>query len=260
MAAQANFPEMTKHISVLCGCRQTPSRKSASRTAHRSQPSRQGLFRDGFTLTELLIVVAIIGVLVALMFPTLGSLRDKAMSAKCAGNLRGIGSAIAVNVSENNGKWLVMDQMYGSWDITMRDRGILTTDKTSFCPSCDPKTYQQNQTYGATWMGYTAVPEDQNVLLYSTNSAGTRTYFEINMMKISQPSKFLIMADSYTTRFKTQYHIIQGNSGMDEIHLRHNNRANALFADGHVGALDWKGLKEIGYRMAFTESGVLTNF
>lgn len=249
---------MIQGNSATRGCQ--PVRKVGKKSANPTSPSTPDPSGTGFTLVELLVAVAIIVILIALLFPALRSVGDKSASAKCAGNLKGLGAAVGVNAAENNGKWLIMDQMYGSWDKTMRDRGIMDSDKASFCPSAEPKSYGLYQTYGVTWMGVTAVPEDQNVLLYSTNTTGTRTYYEINMLAISQPAKYLIMADSFTTRFRSQYHIVQGNTGMDEIQLRHNGRANVLFADGHVDALDTKGLKQIGWRMAFDKKGVLTNF
>jgi prepilin-type processing-associated H-X9-DG protein len=252
---------MIQWTSVTCRGKSEIVRKLGNKSSDPMSLPKHSRFGSGFTLTELLIMVTLIGVLFALLFPTFGSFRDKTLSAKCVGNLKSIGAAIGINISDNGGKWLVMDQMYGSWDKTMRDRGILSSDKASFCPSCKPKSYELYRTYGATWMGNTAVPEDKSVLLYSTNSQGTRTYYEVNTVAISQPSKFLIMADSYSTRNNGgQYHIVQGNTGMDEIHLRHNGRANVLFADGHVNALDPKGLKEIGWRMAFDQKNVITNF
>lgn len=50
--------------------------------------------RKAFTLIELLVVVAIIGMMASLAVPAVQTGIEKAKSAKCMGNLRGIGSAV----------------------------------------------------------------------------------------------------------------------------------------------------------------------
>ncbi len=69
--------------------------------------------RKGFTLAELLIVVAIIAVLVAIMIPVFGASRANALLAKNAANVRSVyaeklvaalesatGSTVTVNITE----------------------------------------------------------------------------------------------------------------------------------------------------------------
>lgn len=56
-----------------------------------------------FTLTELLVVVAIIGVLAALVFSGIGKMRENSRSARCLSNLRQQGLAITAYAADNKG-------------------------------------------------------------------------------------------------------------------------------------------------------------
>jgi len=57
---------------------------------------------SAFTIVELLVVVAIIGVLVAIVVPSLSSARYLARRAHCASNLRNIGNAAHTYAAEQN--------------------------------------------------------------------------------------------------------------------------------------------------------------
>ena len=50
--------------------------------------------KQGFTLVELLVVIATLGLLVALLLPAIGSVRESALRTQCASNMRQVGLAI----------------------------------------------------------------------------------------------------------------------------------------------------------------------
>jgi len=60
---------------------------------------------EGFTLVELLVVVAIIALLLGILLPALGKAREVARSAACMANLRGAGIGVSVYQTEWDG-WL----------------------------------------------------------------------------------------------------------------------------------------------------------
>ena len=61
---------------------------AASATSHASRRPGGPTFRQAFSILELLTVIAIIAILFALLFPTIGRARGQAKQAVCASNLR----------------------------------------------------------------------------------------------------------------------------------------------------------------------------
>jgi prepilin-type N-terminal cleavage/methylation domain-containing protein len=64
--------------------------------------------RGGFTLVELLVVITIIGMLMALVFPAIGAVLDTVKANQCANTLKTIGTAISTYQAQRSGKWPVV--------------------------------------------------------------------------------------------------------------------------------------------------------
>jgi prepilin-type processing-associated H-X9-DG protein len=75
-------------------------------------PKQPG-FSAGYTLVELLVMVAILGVLIAMVYPGASNALQSAKAAKCMGNMRSYGTAVLAFAADNNG----LPEWGGSGDV-----------------------------------------------------------------------------------------------------------------------------------------------
>ncbi|MBM3860691.1 MAG: prepilin-type N-terminal cleavage/methylation domain-containing protein [Verrucomicrobia bacterium] len=71
----------------------------STQIAHAKQQPR----RPGFTLIELLVVISIIAVVISLLFPAIGMMKNKAKRASCMNNVRQITQASLLFSTDNGG-------------------------------------------------------------------------------------------------------------------------------------------------------------
>lgn len=91
--------------------------------------------RNGFTLFELLAVIATIGILAAILLPALARSRESARRASCMANLVQLGMALRMYAEEHE-RTLPWSGGGGNADCLLELRGnYVTDDHLFFCPS-----------------------------------------------------------------------------------------------------------------------------
>lgn len=227
-----------------------PEYQSNSLDLNKHRTSRKIL---GFTLVELLVVVAIIGILAALLFPLGKSMMEKGNSTKCISNLRQIGGAIQQYSADNDGFFPYsagpsyegknISHPFSGWQAPLAyylGVGQLSpstiyksqasydnpTAKHPFnCPSC--KTAFRTYTANKYAMGY--LP-----------SGETSPYPRRKATAFLRPSQLILISDMETVNGQ----VMQNSGAFDDttyqtlIGTRHNGKANALFADFHIEAIE----------------------
>lgn len=220
--------------------------------------------RRAFTLVELLVVVAIIIVLAALVFTISGRMMAAAQSTECMNRLRQTGAIMIGSASDNHNRIRIFKGGSGSFDyrpyFILRDEMDLpdssyeahygTLSKIMFCPAApEPKTphwncfglnFTNSEIAGVTW-------RTESVKDAQGRSANVSS---LSLGSVSSPSEFLLVGDSCRADGQQIFRI----SGSDLVGLRHRDKANALFLDGSVRALDRAELGQIGFKHAYDTS------
>lgn len=206
------------------------------------KPSSKNSNRPGgFTLTELLIVIAIIAVLAAL--GTMGAIRmrGRAEDTKCVNNLRQIGTALGIYVTENNGNYPYSNDPntlgFSHWSAPLPKllnvgEGFpafptrAAYDKPSAvhpfnCPTCKTKS----RTYAA----------NMNALCFLGQGGN---YKMRNMAVVPNIATLVLIADDTQgdpPPNNSGKGVFDSNSYTRQIGIRHTGKkANMLFGDFHV--------------------------
>ncbi len=228
--------------------------------------------RLGFTLVELLAVVAIIGVLAAIVIPVVGHVRVSARTAECLSNLRQINSAIHLYAIDNrrllpygydtvNGQWYrVIDGYFGNRQETGVSAFQANTGSPVLFCEAESVKHDSGNASASKRTNYSANPR-----LMPTNqpTAAGSVKARVSLNEIVRPSEVILIADgTVRTDGNPSFHgcsdysfyqqtgvnvtvVAQGDTPVTqtppggngtEIAFRHGGRAQVVFVDGRAAA------------------------
>ncbi len=229
--------------------------------------------RRAFTLIELLTVIAIIGILAALVIPTVGRVRESARAAQCASNLRQINLAVKLYIEDNKGfmpasarPLLPGEKGTGTMVLWTKavgpylpQRGKTSTSQEHeifVCPSAEingKRGKDLANTYTAT-----AAIVGLNSAGAATVTTAARSFSSIDRDRSSQIPFILEGKASNATSATTNPSRIWGSASQDmavashenTVHFdfRHNGRLNVAYVDGSVRAMDFPTFKTLDER------------
>ncbi|MBI5831549.1 MAG: DUF1559 domain-containing protein [Armatimonadetes bacterium] len=198
--------------------------------------------RRGFTLIEMLVVIAIIAILAAILFPVFAKAREKARQSSCSSNLKQIGLAMIQYRQDydETTPWYVNGASWNTWAAGTAYWGrfyepYAKSQQIFRCPSA-ASTDSAGSTGGA----------DNGV----NANYGLNGYYENKTdAVVTAPSDKIVVHDSWETRLDDNGDMLCPQTGQT-LNLtqwrayparvweywRHNETCNLLFYDGHVKA------------------------
>jgi prepilin-type N-terminal cleavage/methylation domain-containing protein/prepilin-type processing-associated H-X9-DG protein len=212
--------------------------------------------RNGFTLTELLVVIAVIGVLAGILIPVVGHARATGNTTRCAANLRQIGVQLLAYSADNGGVTILANDVKSdgtsrTWQtlLAIYDGTYAHLTKSSQVGAqtdygiwrCPENTVQERVVSGAD------IGEEHcsyGINGWANSSNGER-YTGSRVATFTNPAKLYMVTEACYFRMDPSFTNGQGTvpaglytSGPNYLRYAHNGKINMVYADGHLKLLD----------------------
>ena len=208
-----------------------------------------------FTLIELLLVIAIIAILAAMLFPVLSAAKARSQEAACLNNLKQLVACVLVYADDNGSKYtdnlpvaslitqsnnwalgnMTVHTQSTNMALLMRGELFPYTTQTALyhCPA-DPsqtngtlrvRSYSMNCWIGSRYMTVT------------NGELGYRTFVMENETTIMGPANLWVIADENELTIDDAWWLVTMNNNQPFASFpatRHSHGYNLSFADGHV--------------------------
>lgn len=189
-----------------------------------------------FTLIELLTVIAIIGILAAILIPVVGSVRERARGAVCQTNLRNFGMALFLYAEDNQGRLPPFAPGGGTWWLN----GLMgqTPAGIEVGPNYLDEVWDDTEKRAGNLIcpQSASVHSGINGIGYGMNiPAGDHQTMRL-LDGIENPTLFVLLADAHVLVAANWYDSALGPFASNIYpNTTHGGGANYLYADGHVG-------------------------
>jgi prepilin-type processing-associated H-X9-DG protein/prepilin-type N-terminal cleavage/methylation domain-containing protein len=222
--------------------------------------------KNGFTLVELLVVVASLSLLMALLLPVLNHVRESARAVNCMSNLRQVGVATSLYALQNNGQleptlWPWNTQVNpwapgtGLPQILQSYVPIQDTRRTLWlCPSVPMTTDQFPLDYGANQGVHPMPYYDQSGHLVIWRDSAGRSHYDLRPLSaFKRPSETVSMGDGSLSSgaFTTTGQLAYTDSWYSEM----NDRAVRDNSVNELGGWSWTNTDDGNYHLRYRHNG-----
>lgn len=187
--------------------------------------------KRAFTLIELLTVIAIIGILAAILIPVVGTVREKARSVQCQSNLRQLHNATFLYAHDNSGRFPSDGNDTEPWSFKIAEYlDIVDLQKSEGSEIFQCPSRLDDTSNWFWWQSHYGI----NYLLsgpwYSAYFYGTGQRVE----NIELPTRIMLFQDNSHRNRAAMPWATSGHPERVQEMFVHRGRTNIVFVDGHI--------------------------